>query len=84
MAKGMVLVLAASAVIGLVAGFAAGRLAGMGAFVAAALLGAIVVVLRRNQKDLRVLEAGLVHDEVDDALGRYGPNHERGSALDQE
>ncbi len=83
--KALVLVLAASIAIGIAVGFAAGRLEGIGAFAAAFVAGAIFVVLRRNQKDLRELEAGLVPDEVDQALGRRAPHHERGgSALEQE
>lgn len=73
MAKKLMMVLAVSLAIGLVVGFAAGRLAGVGAFTAAALIGVLVVVLRRNQQDLRDLEAGRVPPEVDDALGDAPP-----------
>lgn len=85
MGKRLILVLALSVVIGVIVGFTAGRLPGAGAFAAAALIGAVIVVLRRNQQDLRELEAGLVPDEVDDALGEpHPPHHERGgSALEQ-
>jgi hypothetical protein len=84
MAKALLLVLAASIVIGLVVGFVAGRLPGTGAFAAAFVLGAILVVLRRNQKDLRELEAGLVPDKVDEALGEPPPSPGAGrSALEQ-
>jgi hypothetical protein len=73
MAKGLILVVAASIAIGLAVGLAAGRLIGTGAFAAAFVLGAILVVLRRNQKDLRELEQGLVPPEVDQALGEPPP-----------
>jgi hypothetical protein len=73
MAKALVLVLAASIAVGLAVGFAAGRLPGIGACVAVAVVGAILVVLRRNQKDLRELEQRLVPDEVDRALGDAPP-----------
>lgn len=73
MAKGLILVLAAGIAAGLAVGFAAGRLAGIGAFVAVAVVGAILVVLRRNQEDLRELEQGLVSPEVDQALGEPPP-----------
>ena len=73
MAKTLILVVAASIVIGLVVGFAAGRLPGIGAFVAVAVVGAILVVLRRNQKDLRELEQGLASDELDRAPGEAPP-----------
>lgn len=68
MAKALILVVAASIAVGLVVGFAAGRLPGTGAFAAAFVLGAVLVVLRRNQKDLRELEAGLPPGEVGDAI----------------
>lgn len=68
MTKEFLLVLAASVVIGLAVGLAAGRLAGVGAFAAGVVLGATVVVLRRNQTDLHDLERGLVPPEVDEAL----------------
>lgn len=84
MGKGLIGVLAVSLVIGLAVGFAVGRLPGVGAFAAAALIGAMLVVLRRNQQDLRELEAGIVPDEVDQALGHEPPHHEPGgSALEQ-
>ena len=73
MARTLIFVLAASIAIGLVVGFAVGRLAGAGAFAASALLGAVGVVLRRNQQDLHELEAGLVPPEVDQALGEAPP-----------
>jgi hypothetical protein len=73
MAKALVLVLAASIAVGLAVGFVAGRLPGIGACVAVAVVGAILVVLRRNQKDLRELEQRLVPDEVDRALGDAPP-----------
>jgi hypothetical protein len=47
-------------------------------------VGAILVVLRRNQKDLHELEQGLVPDAVDEALGEPPPPLGRGgSALEQ-
>lgn len=73
MTKQFMLVLAAGIAVGLAVGFAAGRLPGLGAFVAVAVGGAILVVLRRNQKDLRELEQGMVPDEVDRALGEAPP-----------
>lgn len=68
MAKALILVVAAGIAVGLAVGFAAGRLAGIGAFVAVAVVGAILVVLRRNQEDLHELEAGLPPGEVGDAI----------------
>lgn len=83
MTKQFMLVLAASIAVGLAVGFAAGRLAGIGACVAVAVVGAILVVLRRNQKDLRELEQGQVPDPVDEALGEPPPPGRGGSALEQ-
>lgn len=83
MSRALILVLATGVAAGLIVGWVAGRLAGVGAFAAVALLGAIAVVLRRNQQDLRELEAGLVPDEVDDALGEHPPHGRDGSALEQ-
>ena len=68
MAKALLLVLAVSIAIGVIVGFVAGRLPGTGAFAAALVLGAVLVVLRRNQEDLRELEAGLPPGEVGDAM----------------
>lgn len=73
MTKKLMLVLAAAIAIGIVVMLVAGRLAGVGAFAAAALIGAVIVVLRRNQQDLRELEAGLAIPEVEDALGHAPP-----------
>jgi hypothetical protein len=73
MAKKLMVVLAVSVVLGIVVTLVAGRTAGAGAFAAAALIGAVIVVLRRNQQDLRELEAGLAIPEVEDALGHEPP-----------
>lgn len=73
MAKKLMIVLAASLVLGIVVALVAGRTVGAGAFVAAAVIGAIVVVLRRNQQDLRELEAGRTIPAVEDALGEPPP-----------
>lgn len=84
MAKALIFVVAAGIAVGLAVGFAAGRLPGVGAFVAVAVVGAILVVLRRNQEDLHQLERGLVPDQVDEALGEPPPPPgPSGSALEQ-
>ena len=77
MAKKLMVVLAVSVVLGIVVTLVAGRMAGAGSFAAAAVVGAIIVVLRRNQQDLRDLEAGLAIPEVEDALGHTPPPPER-------
>lgn len=53
-------VLALGIVIGLVVALAAGASAGIGAFAAAGVIGAIIVVLWRNQRDRKELERALV------------------------
>jgi hypothetical protein len=59
MMKRILAVLAASVLMGIVAGVLAGRLPGIGVFAGAAVLGSIVVVLGRNQRDLGELERRL-------------------------
>jgi Flp pilus assembly protein TadB len=53
-------VLALSVVIGLVVAVVAGAAAGTGAFAAAGVIGAIIVVLWRNHRDRKELERALV------------------------
>lgn len=53
-------VLALSVVIGLVVAVVAGAAAGTGAFAAAGVIGAIIVVLWRNHRDRQELERALV------------------------
>lgn len=73
MAKRLMIVLAVSIAAGLLVAMAWGTYPGVGVFAAAALIGAVYVVLRRNQQDLHDLERGIVPPEVDDALGQPPP-----------
>ncbi len=73
MGRKALVVLAASLAAGLIARAAWGGFAGAGALAAVAVAGALWIVLRRNQKDLRELEAGRVPPEVDRALGEPPP-----------
>lgn len=59
MMKRILAVLAVSVLLGMVVGVLAGRLPGVGVFAGAAVLGSIVVVLGRNQRDLGELERRL-------------------------
>jgi ABC-type branched-subunit amino acid transport system permease subunit len=69
----MLMVVGLAVLCGIVAGLVWGRLVGTGLGTALALIGAIVVVLVRNQKDLHELEQGRVPEEVDRALGDAPP-----------
>lgn len=68
MTRELIVVLAVALAAGLGAGSAWGRLAGVGVFAAVALVGAMVLVLRRNQRDLQQMESGLPPGEVGDAI----------------
>ena len=67
--KRILAVLAASVLAGIAVGVVAGTLAGVGAFAGAAVVGLIVVVLWRNQRDLRELERALMPPPADRVAG---------------
>ena len=73
MAKGLMGVLVAALLAGLATGSLWGRLPGVGVFAAVAVLGAVAVVLRRNQRDLHALEAGVPPGDVGDAIREPPP-----------
>lgn len=73
MAKGLMGVMLAAVLAGLAAGWVWGRLPGVGVFAAVAVLGAMVLVLRRNQRDLHALEAGVPPGDVGDAIPEPPP-----------
>lgn len=73
MVNRLLMVVGLAVLCGIVAGLVWGRLVGAGLGTAMALIGAIIVVLVRNQKDLHELEHGHVPEEVDRALGNAPP-----------
>lgn len=69
-------VLALSVMIGLVITVVAGASAGIGAFAAAGVIGAITVVLWRNHRDRRELERALVPVPIRRVVGDDVPTGE--------
>jgi hypothetical protein len=69
----LVLVLAIALAAGVAAGSMWDRLTGVGVFAATAVVGAMVLVLRRNQRDLQEMEAGLPPGQVGDAISERPP-----------
>lgn len=69
-------VLAFSIVTGLAVGILAGTLPGIGAFAVAAVLGSIVVMLWRSQRDREELERGLVPVPIHRVVGDEPPARE--------
>lgn len=71
--RGIIAAVVIAVVLGLLIGVLVGQRVGAGIGVATALIGAVVVVLRRNRRDLRELEQGHVPRPVDRALGEPPP-----------
>lgn len=69
MGRQLLVVIVIGLVCGMGAGLAWGRLAGAGVGILVTVVGATILVLRRNQKDLDELEHGHVPRPVDRALG---------------
>ena len=73
MAKRMMMVLALGAAAALAAWALWGGFVAAGVLAVALVLGGMLIVLRRNQRDLHDLEAGRVPPEVNRALGDAPP-----------
>jgi hypothetical protein len=82
MAKRLLIVVAVAVVCAIIASLIWGRLVGVGAGAFLAIMGAIIMVLRRNQKDLHELEHGHVPEPVDRALGEKHRPSPDGPAAD--
>jgi uncharacterized membrane protein YccC len=69
MARQLLIVIGVGVLCGIGTGLAWGRLVGASLGILVAVLGATIMVLRRNHKDLAELEHGHVPGAVDRALG---------------
>ena len=65
----MMLVLLVAAAVGFAARLAWGTAVGVGVGVLLLLVGAVLLVLRRNRADLEALERGRLAEEIADVLG---------------